>query len=224
MFLQVLCKLLNTRAYSRYLVFGRTHVLVVAHEVLRSAVVRVISPPCSFAAGEGVVSVFAAQADLPVSPSGDDDVTLHPRRSRRNSSCVQALHFFFFSLLAFCSLSARFLLAFLFCSSLLLFSFSFLSLSLSLSLSVCLGYLFADGTDPLLSCMRRCWCCVKVKCEGLSSTAVIRSEPGSPKSKEKKRASAYRTPHPTLHSAASSASVVVVVTVRQSSSVQFVKR
>ena len=79
------------------------------------------------------MSVFAAQADLPVSPSGDDDVTLHPRRSRRNSSCVQALHFFFFSLLAFCSLSARFLLAFLFCSSLLLFSFSFLSLSLSLS-------------------------------------------------------------------------------------------
>ena len=50
MFLQVLCKLLNTRAYSRYLVFGRTHVLVVALEVLRSAVVRVISPPCSFAA------------------------------------------------------------------------------------------------------------------------------------------------------------------------------
>merc|ERR1712188_308895 len=85
MFLEVLGKLLNTRAYSRYLAFGRTHVLFVAHEILGTAVVRVISPPCSFAAG------------LPVSPSGDDDVTLQPRRSRRNSSCVQALHFLFSS-------------------------------------------------------------------------------------------------------------------------------
>ena len=50
MFLEVLGKLLNTRAYSRYLVFGRTHVFFVAHEILGTAVVRVISPPCSFAA------------------------------------------------------------------------------------------------------------------------------------------------------------------------------